>query len=63
MDLADGSFQQQYESYKKRLEKTKTVGLQREAAEKELTNVLHNLSKDLEFLQSGISCLYNFLNQ
>lgn len=61
VDLADGSLQQQYESYRKRLEKAKMVGLDRGVAGRDLTNVLHNLSKDLEFLQSGISCLCNFL--
>ena len=36
------------------------VGLHKEVKERELTDVLNNLSKDLEFLQSGISCLHNF---
>ena len=60
MDLADGSLQWQYENYRKRLEVIKTVGLHKEVAERELTDVLNNLRKDLEFLQSGITCLYNF---
>ena len=60
MDLADGSLQWQYENYRKRLEVIKTVGLHKEVAERELTDVLNNLRKDLEFLQSDITCLYNF---
>lgn len=61
MDLADGSLQQHYKSYRKRLEMAKTVGLDKEVAERDLTDALNNFGKDLEFLQSGISCLYNFL--
>ena len=35
--------------------------MDKEVAERNLTDALNNLGKDLEFLQSGISCLYNFL--
>lgn len=55
--MTDGSLQQQYGSYKKRLEMAKVVGLHKEVAKKDLTAVLNDLSKDLEFLHSGISCL------
>ena len=44
MDFADGSLQRQYENYRKRLEMIKTVGLHKEVAERELTDVLNNLS-------------------
>ena len=55
--MADGSIQWQYENYGKCLEMMKTVSLHKEVTHRELTDALTNLSKDLEFLQSGISSL------
>ena len=53
VDLSDGSLQEQYDKYKQRLGRAKTVGLHKESMVQDLTCVVKEVSKDLEFLQSG----------
>jgi len=53
LDLSDGSLQEQYDNYKKRLERAKTVGLDKESIVQDLICVLNEVTQDIEFLQSG----------
>ena len=57
IDLNDGSLQKKYESYIKRLEMAEVVGKNMGNARKDLADVLNDINKDLEFIQSGTSCL------
>ena len=54
VDLADGALQKQYKAYQQRLDVTKAMGLKRESRVQDLTTALSSLSKDLEFVQSGM---------
>jgi len=54
VDLTDGSLQEKYINYKKRLEMAESVGLCEENMVLDLSDVLNNINKDLEFLQTGV---------
>ena len=44
VDLSDGSLQEQYDSYKQRLERVGTVGLHKESMAQDLTHVVKEIS-------------------
>ena len=54
VDLVDGALQKQYKAYKQRLEETKEIGGRRQSTAQDLDSALSSLSKDLEFVQSGM---------
>ena len=56
VDLTDGSLQEKYADYKKRLEMVKNVGLCEENMVQDLNDVVSNINKDLEFLQNRCVC-------
>ena len=54
VDLNDGQVQKQYEAYQKRLDSAKKLGLEdRNEIKDQLQMLLNDLTKDLEFLNSG----------
>ena len=53
VDLNDGSLQEQYDKYKKRLEITDKAGLKKDTILEDLENFLQDLIKDLDFIHSG----------
>ena len=55
VDLNDGSLQEQYETYRKRLEFVKKLGLNIEHCEVtgQLKRILDDISDDLKFIYSG----------
>ena len=52
VDLADGSLQKKYDDYMKHLRKA-VVGKNIRNAGKELSDILDDINKDLDFIQSG----------
>ena len=58
VDLNDGQLQKQYEEYVSRLESVKKAGLVPECASNELTHILEDITKDLQYVQSGIGLLH-----
>ena len=54
VDLNDSQLQKQYEEYVSRLESVKKAGLVPERASNELTHILEDVTKDLQYVQSGI---------
>ena len=53
VDLNDGSLQKQYNDYINRIEQAKQLGLERGQVDDHLELLLHDLTKDLEFINSG----------
>ena len=53
VDLADDSLQNKYDDYVKRLQMAKVFGKTIRIAGKELSDILEDINKDLDFIQSG----------
>jgi len=54
VDLNDGQVEKQYEAYQKRLDSAKKLGLEDwNKTEDQLQMLLNDLTKDLDFLNSG----------
>ena len=60
VDHNDGSLQKQFESYKSRLDIAATIGLNggKEVALKDLDKAKDEISKDLQYVTSGMKQLY-----
>ena len=53
VDLNDGSLQEQYDKYKKRLEMMDKAGLKKDTMLDDLENFSQDLIKDFDFIHSG----------
>lgn len=53
VDLADGPLQKKYDNYMKRLKMAEVVG---KNVGKELADILNDINKDVNFIQSGTPC-------
>lgn len=53
VDLNDGDLQKQYSEYKNRLQSVERAGLVQDNACADFKSILQDLTKDLEFIQSG----------
>ena len=62
MYLADGTLQKKYDDYMKRLRMAEVVGKNIRNAGKELSDILDDINKDLDFIQSGMVQLVQHIN-